>query len=112
MALPKKGTRRITVDKVDYRWRISVDEDYERLLPPKVQDIHSLVVESPEFPGRILIVEFPLADYREGFGRAITPKLVVDIIKAVTAEGWPRFAEGPCQRYWRCGALLRREKWV
>jgi hypothetical protein len=104
MGFPKRGTRRIVVSGNAYLWRVAVDEDWMNPMPPNPTDLHSLAVESPDHPGRYLVVWFALPEQHTGLGFAITPGIVADVINAATARGWPA-VDKPWHRTWRNGEL-------
>jgi hypothetical protein len=85
MALPKKGTRRITVDNVSYRWGAYSKEPFV-----------TVRVELVDEPGQQLIAKLSshvssspsLSDARGNESRAITPELVKRIIHVALDRGW------------------------
>ncbi|MEV2274212.1 hypothetical protein AB0I72_01385 [Nocardiopsis sp. NPDC049922] len=76
MTMPRKGTRRITVDGVAYRWRVTRSLDYW------LQD-GAVVVERADCRGRLLVVTL-LA----GPGLPITPGQVAAAIHEAGVRGW------------------------
>lgn len=95
MTMPRKGTRRITVDGVAYRWRHrsrrSVTEARARPL--------TFAVEREDAPGRLLSVTLgewlPLSHYccpdcspDEFMPEPITPARVAEAVRAALADGW------------------------
>ncbi|MFI6452490.1 hypothetical protein ACIBF6_13110 [Streptosporangium amethystogenes] len=88
MAIPKKGSRLITVDGVIYRWRI-------RRKPTYCQGNGwgplTFAVESAEKPGRVLLVALPFARPDAWLGErtmAVRPALVTAIIGTALDRGW------------------------
>jgi hypothetical protein len=87
MALAKKGTRRITVDGIAYRWVVSPDDGYM-----------ILVAEWADGPGQRLEAFFQYHDVHEPAGqgafrivgqrRSISPGVVRALILAALARGW------------------------
>ena len=87
MALAKKGSRRITVEGVPYRWVLSPDDGYM-----------VLVAESESTPGQRLEAFFQYHDLYEpakpevsrivGQRRAVTPGVVREVILAALTRGW------------------------
>ena len=71
MSIPKKGTRKITVDNVDYRWLVS--PGYEIGL--------GIVVESSELSDSRMIT---YVDH----GNIVSPWLVRVAIKNAISKGW------------------------
>ncbi|GAA1463787.1 hypothetical protein NE857_00330 [Nocardiopsis exhalans] len=95
MSLLRKGSRRITVDGADYRWRIRHRPTYSQ-----GNGWTNLVfaVEYAESPGRALVVETgnPRPDNWLGLGPAvsITPVVVAAAIRRALKEGWSPQATG------------------
>jgi hypothetical protein len=81
MTLSRKGSRRIVVDGVSYRWVVAREE----------ASLH-LVVESSRQPARRLYVEFDL-------GTAVSPSLVRRLIVDGLARGWLPAERGPELRF-------------
>ncbi|WP_306368799.1 hypothetical protein [Nocardiopsis sp. CC223A] len=102
MTMPRKGTRRIIVDGVAYRWRHrsrrSITEARSRPL--------TFAVEREDAPGRLLSVTLgdlpPLSHYcctycspDEAMPEPITPSRVAASIRTALADGWdPRGPAG------------------
>ncbi|MEU0488127.1 hypothetical protein ABZ249_02785 [Nocardiopsis sp. NPDC006139] len=97
MTMPRKGTRRITVDGIAYRWRHrsrrSVTEARARSRPL------TFAVEREDAPGRLLSVTLgewlPLSHYccpdcspDEFMPEPITPARVAEAVRAALADGW------------------------
>lgn len=88
MAIPKKGTRKIVVDGVAYRWYIRRNGDYHGALTVAVElaanDSASILVvdfHTPR-PGSFTALFY-------GYPKiSITPKDVVTHIRAALAAGW------------------------
>ncbi|MFJ9695666.1 hypothetical protein [Kitasatospora sp. NPDC101183] len=93
MALPKKGSRRIVVDGVEYRWRVSGKHwccDY---------DVSTLdyMVEDAASPGTTLVVETGRpAVYPPSLvpAEVILPREVAAGIRAARSNGWTPSAHG------------------
>lgn len=87
MGLAKRGTRRIVVDGVAYRWVVSPDDGYM-----------VLVAELAEAPGQRLEAFFAYQDVYEsqdggvdrvvGQRRVIRPGVVRAVIQAALGRGW------------------------
>jgi uncharacterized protein (TIGR02996 family) len=87
MALAKRGSRRIIVAGVDYRWVVSADDGYM-----------VLVVELDDSPGQRLEAIFGYSDLDEpaeegnsrtgGQRRSLRPGVVCDVIRAALQRGW------------------------
>lgn len=96
MTMPRKGTRRITVDGVAYRWRHrsrrSTTEARSRTVPL------TFAVEREDAPGRLLSVtlgdRLPLSHYccpdcsDEFMPEPITPARVAASIRTALDRGW------------------------
>ncbi|MFI1521089.1 hypothetical protein [Kitasatospora cineracea] len=94
MALAKKGSRRIVVDGVEYRWRVSskhwcCDSDPRPL---------GYAVEHAARPGTTLVVDtgrpavFPPEAVSD---QLVLPAEVAAGIRAALADGWTPDADGP-----------------
>ena len=75
MAWPKKGTRPITVNDIAYRWTVSPDSGYIKLI----------VVREPQ-TGQRLTAIFPF--------RLIIPSLVRSVILLALEQGWQPTKQG------------------
>ena len=87
MSIPKKGTRKITVDNVDYRWLVS--PGYEIGL--------GIVVESSELSDSRMIT---YVDH----GNTVSPSLFRVAIKNAISKGWQPHEQGN-----RLEGILERE---
>lgn len=88
MAIPKKGARKITVDGVEYRWRIRWKPTYSQCID---QGGLAAAVELYEKPQSALLIYFPWARYDSWLGvpeHPITPKLIEESVKAALVKGW------------------------
>jgi hypothetical protein len=86
MAIPTKGTRRIIVDGVTYRWRVI----YDRLHWDKgyITDVRIVVQAVP--PGQLLVADF-MASRRQGgnpLSQPFTPAFARKLILGGLARGW------------------------
>jgi hypothetical protein len=88
MAIPKKGSRKIIVNEIEFRWRV-------RWKPTDSQAVcdsnMTAAIEFYENPQSVLSVEFPWVRYDAWFGVAeqpITPKIIEICIKNALAQGW------------------------
>jgi hypothetical protein len=85
MAIPKKGSRKIVVDNVAYRWRIrwKISDGYEA-------GTLNAAVELYENPQSVLHIIFPWVKY-EGHmfvAESVTPKHIEFVIRKALKEGW------------------------
>lgn len=96
MAIPKKGSRKIVVNDVEYRWRVRRKTDYWNLLSG---DGLNFAVEKSENGNCVLHVKL------DGFGHfgswannlqtlVITPALVAQAIEIALEKGWQPEKEG------------------
>ncbi|MFW2177290.1 MULTISPECIES: hypothetical protein [unclassified Moraxella] len=90
MSIPKKGSRKIVVNDVEYRWRVRHKTDYWNLMSG---DGLNFAVEKQENGNCVLHVML------DGFGHfgswadnletlVITPKLVAQAIEIALEKGW------------------------
>jgi hypothetical protein len=80
MAMPKKDTRKITVDKIEYRW--------------KVRWRHFKLTSSVELyenPQSVLSINFPFVKETPFFLNSdfvVKPKTIESCIKTALSQGW------------------------
>ncbi|MEV8633776.1 hypothetical protein AB0395_19165 [Streptosporangium sp. NPDC051023] len=93
MAIPKKGSRLITVDGVTYRWRIRRKPTY---CQANSWGPLTFAVESADGPGRVLLVALPCSRPDAWLGEramAVRPALVAGSMRMALERGWdPRQA--------------------
>ncbi|MEU8317051.1 hypothetical protein AB0C33_01670 [Nonomuraea sp. NPDC048881] len=95
MAMPRKGSRLITVDGTAFRWRVShrpAFGDGSSAAPL------TFVVERDEDPGRVLLVSLPCArpdNWRGARTIAIRPPLVAACVRRALEQGWTPARPGP-----------------
>ncbi|MGW4474897.1 hypothetical protein ACWENQ_34955 [Nonomuraea sp. NPDC004354] len=92
MAIPKKGSRLITVDGVAYRWRVRHKPTY---CEGNSWGPLTFAVELADGPGRVLLVSLPCSRPDAWYGErtmSIRPALVTATIRRARARGW-----NPCQ---------------
>ncbi|WP_206061152.1 hypothetical protein [Nonomuraea basaltis] len=88
MAMPKKGSRLITVDGTVYRWRVSHRPAYSQ---GNSWSPLSFAVERAEEPEGVLVVSLPCARPDNSLGErtiAIRPILVIGCIRRAVEQGW------------------------
>ncbi|MFI6603225.1 hypothetical protein ACIBHX_43880 [Nonomuraea sp. NPDC050536] len=88
MAMPKKGSRLITVDATVFRWRVSHKPTYSQ---GNDWSPLTFAVERAEEPGSVLVVSLPCARPDNWVGqRTITvrPVLVSGCIRRAVEQGW------------------------
>jgi hypothetical protein len=104
MTLATKGTRRIVVDGVAFRWSVRRRPTYAQALGWSPL---TFVAEHAEEPGAVLITEMPGAHPRTPVpsahpgnwlglpGRPVTPATVAAGIRRALAAGWQPTRPGP-----------------
>ncbi|MFC4115500.1 hypothetical protein [Nonomuraea zeae] len=88
VAMPKKGSRLITVDDTVYRWRVSRRPTYSR---DKGWTPLTFAVERAEQPGSVLVVSLPCARPDNWDGKrtiVIRPVLAGRCIRRAVEQGW------------------------
>jgi hypothetical protein len=98
MAIPKKGSRVITVDGVAYRWRIRRKPTY---LQGLTHGALTFAVDLAQDPGSILVVTTDSVRPDNWVvlpGRAVRPVEVADTIRAALRQGWRPGQPGPAMR--------------
>ncbi|MEV4300010.1 hypothetical protein [Microbispora rosea] len=91
MAIPRKGSRLITVDGVAYRWRIRRKPTYRQAIEGSL----TFAIELAEGPGRVLLVSLPFSRPDAWVGEramAVRPALVAEVVRMALGQGWD-----PCQ---------------
>ncbi|GIH50784.1 hypothetical protein SAMN05421833_12376 [Microbispora rosea] len=93
MAIPRKGSRLITVDGVAYRWRIRRKPTYGQAIG---EGSLSFAIELAEGPGLVLLVSLPFSLPDVWVGErtmAVRPALVAEAVRMALGQGWdPRQA--------------------
>ncbi|MFI6734783.1 hypothetical protein ACIBI9_17795 [Nonomuraea sp. NPDC050451] len=95
MAIPKKGSRLITVDGIVFRWRVRHKPTYDEGM---AWSPLSFAVERAEKPGRVLVVSLPCARPDNWLGErtiAARPVLVAGCIRRAVEQGWDAGQPGP-----------------
>lgn len=88
MALVKKGSRRITVDDITYRWRLRGRPTYDQGL---VWSPLTYAVEHAENPGTTLVITTNQPHPSNWLGARANPVLpsdVADSIRTARLQGW------------------------
>ncbi|WP_331752242.1 hypothetical protein [Streptomyces sp. NBC_00829] len=88
MALPKKGSRRICVDGINYRWRLRGRPTYDQGM---VWSHLTYAVEHAETPGTTLLITTNQPHPSNWMGETATPVLPSDVannIRTARANGW------------------------
>ena len=94
MAIPKKGSRPITVDGSDYRWLVRRKPTYSQAngWTPMTVAVSSAVPRASSL-GATLAVNRPDA-WVDAQNKAITPGNVAKLIRLAVARGWNPAAPG------------------
>ncbi|MFF3439817.1 hypothetical protein [Streptosporangium sp. NPDC002721] len=88
MAIPKKGSRLITVDGVAYRWRVRHKPTYSQ---GNAWGPLTFAVEPADGSGRVLLVSLPCSRPDAWLGErsmTIRPALVTATIRRALDHGW------------------------
>jgi len=89
MAIPRKGSRTVTVKGVRYRWRIRGKPTY---CEAAFADRFSVAVERVAPPSRcvlLLSADFPRPDNWLGHAsKSVTPRMIAASIEDALAHGW------------------------
>ncbi|MGW7486697.1 hypothetical protein [Streptomyces sp. NPDC054786] len=94
MAIPKKGSRPITVDGVDYRWSVRRKPTY---LQGICQAPLSVAVVLGHTPGSVAVLRMPHAHPGNWMGApatAVRPAAVAHGIRSALRQGWKPDAPG------------------
>lgn len=85
MAIPKKGTRRIVIDNVVYRWLLKFSKSAEFM-----KSITIAVQPEPSPASKLIIypiaVDVNYVDYNRG--EPFTPKVVEHLVRSAFDAGW------------------------
>ncbi len=98
MSIRRKGSRSITVDRVEYRWRIRKRATYDQQV---FGGGLTLAVELADEPGCSLLVGLDSAHPNNLTGEpfdSITPSIVAENIRFALAHGWQSAEDGP--KFW------------
>lgn len=88
MAITKKGSRKIFVDSIAYRWTIRGKPTY---CQGAFGNNMTAAVELAELPGCVLSITFPWIRCDSWIANpemAVTPKLIAACIKGALEKGW------------------------
>lgn len=88
MAIPLKGSRRIVIDAVAYRWSVRKRTTYSQALE---HGALTFAVEREESGLTVLVVTLNCPRPRTWFStsdRAVTPALVERAVREALAQGW------------------------
>jgi len=99
MSIPKKGSRKIVVDSVEYRWVIRSQPTYSQ---GAFGDDMTAAAELANSPGSVLSITFPWARGDNWIGSPKTPVKPSDIatcIKKALSEGWQPEIRGSAFQY-------------
>ncbi|GLX10481.1 hypothetical protein Misp03_74070 [Microbispora sp. NBRC 16548] len=95
VAIPRKGSRLITVDGVAYRWRIRRKPTYDQ---GNGWSPLTFAVQPAEGPGRVLLVSLPFVRPDAWLGErtmAVRPALVAAVVRMALGRGWGPWQAGP-----------------
>jgi hypothetical protein len=94
MAIAKRGSRRIVVDGVKYRWTVRRKPSYGQAI---AETPLTFAVELETAKGSVLVVDTGSArpdNWVEATSSTVTPKLVEQCIREAVAKGWRPAAKG------------------
>ena len=95
MTIPRKGSRRIEVDGVAYRWTIRPKPSYLQALSEAGG--LTVAVELADGPGTVLVASFQRSrpdNWLNAPSAAVTPKHVAEVIREALAAGWVPHSTG------------------
>ncbi|WP_444909972.1 hypothetical protein [Microbulbifer sp. TRSA005] len=99
MAIPKKGSRKIVVNTVEYRWIVRSKPTYSQ---GAFGDDMTAAVELAESPGQVLSITFPWIRCDSWIGIPEVPVTPKDIEASITAAlqiGWQPEKKGSAFKY-------------
>ena len=99
MAIPKKGSRKIVVDEVEYRWMVRSKPTYSQ---GAFGDDMTAAVQLSKSPGAVLSITFPWMRCDNWIGNPevpVTPKDIEACIRAALSEGWQSDVKGSAFNY-------------
>jgi hypothetical protein len=99
MAIPKKGSRRINVDAIEYRWTIRSKPTY---CQAAFGNEMTAAVELADSPRSTLSITFPWMRCDNWIGNPetpVTPKDIESSIKAAISQGWKPDGKGSAFKY-------------
>ena len=88
MAIPRKGSRLITVDGAVYRWKVRHKPTYSQGLG---WGLLTFAVEHADAPGQVLSVETRsprLDNWLDLLGKPVTPLIVEQSVRTALTAGW------------------------
>lgn len=95
MAIARKGSRRITVEGTQFRWKVRARPTYGQGLGATPL---TFVAERAEQPGALLVASLPCRHPSNWMGMpagVVLPSTVVSAIRSALAEGWQPSQPGP-----------------
>jgi hypothetical protein len=95
MSIPKKNSRRVIVDDVEYRWRVRGRPTYDQAL---TTGRLILAVEQCEKRGSVLVVELAQShpsNWMQEAASGVTPAVVTGHIRTALKLGWSPACKGP-----------------
>ena len=94
MSIPKKASRQIVVDDIEFRWRVRSRPTYDQAVTasPLV-----LAIEQTDCRGSVLVVELPQAhpsNWMHKPSPGVTPQTVAGYIRTALTAGWKPSVRG------------------
>lgn len=99
MAIAKKGSRKIVVNSVEYRWSIRSKPTYSQ---GAFGNDMTAAVELAESPGQVLSITFPWVRCDNWIGNPkvpVTPKDIEACISGALQSGWQPKQRGSAFKY-------------
>ena len=99
MAIPKKGSRKIVVDTVEYRWTIRSKPTYSQ---GAFGNHMTAAVELAEKSGAVLSITFPWVRCDNWIGNPelpVTPKDIENCIRSALQDGWQPAKRGSAFKF-------------
>ncbi|MGF1866588.1 hypothetical protein L4D15_15195 [Enterovibrio norvegicus] len=99
MTIPKKGSRKIVVESIEYRWTIRSKPTYNQ---SAFGNDMTATVELAESPMSVLSISFPWMRCDGWIGNPVipvTPKDIESCIKGALSEGWKPEIKGGAFKY-------------
>jgi hypothetical protein len=88
MSIPKKGSRRVVVDDIEYRWRVRSRPTYDQALGDASL---LLAIEQAGRRGAVLVVTLSQphpSNWMLKPSEAVTPARVAEYIRKALSDGW------------------------
>ena len=94
MSIPKKGSRKITVDGLEYRWTIRKKPSYGQAID---ESNLTAAIELYDSPGTTLVITFPFTrpdSWISPGNESVKPSDIKDSIIRAVQQGWKPDSKG------------------